>query len=46
MGKFILVAFAILVIVIVVGGGVLAVWHVPAPMARVEHPIPDAQLPH
>ena len=46
MGKFILIALATLVVLIVVGGGVLAVWHVPAPMAHVEHPIPDAQLRH
>lgn len=46
MGKFILIAFATLVVLVVVGGGVLAVWHVPVPMARVEHPISDAQLPH
>ena len=46
MGKFILIAFATLVVLVVVSGGVLAVWHVPAPMAHVEHPIPDAQLPH
>lgn len=46
MGKFILIAFATLVVLVVVGGGVLAVWHVPAPMVRVEHPISDAQLPH
>ncbi|MGH7001063.1 MAG: hypothetical protein ACREEA_06105 [Stellaceae bacterium] len=45
MGKFILIAFATLVVLVVVGGGVLALWHVPAPMAHVEHPIPDAQLP-
>ena len=46
MGKFILIAFATLVVLIVVGAGVLAVWHVPAPMASIEHPISDAQLPH
>lgn len=46
MGKFILIAFATLIVLIVAGGGVLAVWRVPAPMARIEHPISDAQLPH
>ncbi|MGB8182118.1 MAG: hypothetical protein WCF13_07100 [Stellaceae bacterium] len=46
MGKFILIALATLVVLIIVGGGVLMLWHVPAPTARIEHPIPDAQLPH
>ncbi|MGH6969172.1 MAG: hypothetical protein ACREEL_12265 [Stellaceae bacterium] len=45
MGKFILIALAILVVLIIGTGGVLMLWHIPAPTARVEHPIPDAQLP-
>ncbi|MBU6507108.1 MAG: hypothetical protein KGI92_00980 [Alphaproteobacteria bacterium] len=46
MGKFILIALATLVVLVIVGGGVLMLWHVPAPTARVEHPISDAQLAH
>jgi flagellar basal body-associated protein FliL len=46
MGKFILIALATLVVLIVVGGGVLMFWHLPAPTTRVEHPISDARLPH
>ena len=46
MGKFILIALATLVVLIIVGGGVLMLWHVPVPTTRIEHPIPDAQLPH
>lgn len=45
MGKFILIVFATLVVLIVVGGGILMFWDVPAPIARVEHPIPDARFP-
>ncbi|MDE2230065.1 MAG: hypothetical protein KGL11_13640 [Alphaproteobacteria bacterium] len=44
MGKFILVALATLVVLIIGGGGVLMFWHIPAPTARVEHAIPDARL--
>ena len=46
MGKFILIALATLVVLVIVGGGVLMLWHVPAPTARVEHPNSDAQLAH
>lgn len=46
MGKFVLIALATLSVLIVVGGGALMLWHIPAPTARVEHPIPDARLPH
>ena len=45
MGKFILIALATLIVLVVAGGGVLMFWHIPAPTARVEHAIPDARLP-
>ncbi|MDE2166366.1 MAG: hypothetical protein KGJ66_08515 [Alphaproteobacteria bacterium] len=46
MGKFILLALATLVVLIAAGGGVLMFWHIPVPTTRIEHPIPDARLPH
>lgn len=46
MGKFVLIALATLIVLIVASGGALMFWHIPAPTARVEHPIPDARLPH
>lgn len=46
MGKSVLIALAALIALIIGGGGFLMVWHIPAPTARVEHPIPDARLPH
>ncbi|GEM_PF-3509200 len=45
MAKTILFALATLVVLIVVGGGILMFWHIPAPTGHVEHPIPDARLP-
>lgn len=44
MGKFILIALATMVVLIVVAGGVLSLWNVPPPTARVVHPIPDARV--
>jgi flagellar basal body-associated protein FliL len=46
MGKLILIALAVLAVLIIAGGGVLMLWNVPAPSARIEHPISYAQLPH
>jgi flagellar basal body-associated protein FliL len=46
MGKFLLIALAALVVLVVVGGGALMFWHIPAPTTRVVHAIPDARLPH
>jgi small neutral amino acid transporter SnatA (MarC family) len=45
MGKFVLIALAALVVIVVCGAGVLMVWDIPAPSARVERVIPDAKLP-
>jgi len=45
MGKFILIVLATLVVLVVAGAGILMFWDIPAPTARVEHPIPDARLP-
>jgi len=45
MGKFILIAFAVLLIVGSAGAVVLMFWDIPAPTARVERIIPDARFP-
>jgi hypothetical protein len=44
MGKFVLIAIAVLAVVLIGGAGVLMFWDVPAPSAPVEHAIPDAKL--
>jgi hypothetical protein len=46
MGKMILIAIGLLVVVVAGGVGFLAVWDIPAPTAHVEHVIPDARFPH
>jgi small neutral amino acid transporter SnatA (MarC family) len=46
MSKFLLIVLVLIVAVVVIGGGVLMFWDIPAPTARIEHPIPDARLPH
>jgi hypothetical protein len=45
MGKFVLIAVAALVVIVIGAATLLMVWDVPAPSARVEHAIPDAKLP-
>jgi small neutral amino acid transporter SnatA (MarC family) len=45
MGKLLLTAIALLVLVIVAGGAFLMFWNIPAPSARVERVIPDARFP-
>lgn len=45
MGKFALIAVAVLVVVILGGASLLMVLDIPAPSARVERVIPDARLP-
>jgi hypothetical protein len=45
MGKFVLVAAAALVVIVIGIAATLMFWNVPAPSARVEHVIPDAKLP-
>ncbi len=45
MGKFALIAAAVVVVIVLGGATFLMVWDIPAPSARVEHAIPDARLP-
>jgi hypothetical protein len=45
MGKYVLIAAAALVVVIIGVGGFLMFWDIPPPSARVEHVVPDAKLP-
>ena len=45
MAKFVLIAFAVLIVIGIGGAGVLMVWDIPAPSERVERVIPDAKLP-
>jgi hypothetical protein len=45
MGKYALIAAAVLVVVVIGVVGVLMFWNVPAPSARIEHVVPDAKLP-
>lgn len=45
MGKFVLIAATVLVVIALGTAGVLMFWDVPAPSARVEHAIPDSKLP-
>jgi hypothetical protein len=44
MGKFFLLAAAVLLVTILGGAGVLMFWDVPAPSNPIEHAIPDAKL--
>jgi hypothetical protein len=44
MGKFVLIAIAVLAVIILGGAGVLMFWDVPAPSTPIEHAIPDAKL--
>jgi hypothetical protein len=44
MGKFFLLAAAVLLVLVLGGAGVLMFWDVPAPSTPVEHAIPDAKL--
>ncbi len=45
MGKLVLTAIALLVLVIVGGGAFLMFWNIPAPSAHIERVIPDARFP-
>jgi hypothetical protein len=45
MAKFVLMAVAAVVVIVVGGATFLMVWDVPAPTTRVEHAIPDSKLP-
>lgn len=45
MGKYALIAAAVLVVAVIGMVGVLMFWNVPAPSARIEHVVPDAKLP-
>jgi hypothetical protein len=45
MGKFVLIAGALVAVLVVGGATFLMVWDIPAPDARVERVIPDARLP-
>lgn len=45
MAKYVLIAVAALIVVIIAVTGFLMVWDVPAPTARVEKVIPDARFP-
>jgi cytochrome b subunit of formate dehydrogenase len=45
MGKIVLIAAAVLIVIIIGVAGTLMFWDVPAPSARVEHVIPDSKLP-
>lgn len=45
MGKFVLVAAALVVVIVAGTVGTLMFWNVPAPSARIEHVIPNAKLP-
>jgi hypothetical protein len=44
MGKYFLIAVALLLVIVLGGVGVLMFWDVPAPSTPVEHAIPDAKL--
>ena len=44
MGKFFLLAAAVVLVLVLGGAGVLMYWDVPAPSTPVEHAIPDAKL--
>jgi flagellar basal body-associated protein FliL len=44
MGKYLLIAVALLLVIVLGGVGVLMFWDVPAPSTPVEHAIPDAKL--
>jgi hypothetical protein len=46
MGKLVLIAVGVLVVVVAGGAAFLMVWDVPAPTAHVERAIPDARFPH
>ncbi len=45
MGKFVLIAAAALVVIVIGVAAALVLWNPPAPSAEVEHVIPDAKLP-
>jgi hypothetical protein len=45
MGRFFLIAAALLVVILIGGTVFLMVWNIPAPTARVEKVIPDARFP-
>ena len=45
MAKFVLIALAALVVIVIGGTGFLMIWDIPAPSERVERVIPDAKLP-
>jgi small neutral amino acid transporter SnatA (MarC family) len=45
MGRFLLIAAALLVVILIGGTVFLMVWNIPAPTARVEKVIPDARFP-
>jgi hypothetical protein len=45
MGRLILVALALVLVVLIGGGVFLASWNIPAPSKTVEKVIPDARFP-
>jgi hypothetical protein len=45
MGKLVLIALAVIVVLLVGGGVFLAAWDIPAPSTPVEKVIPDAKFP-
>jgi hypothetical protein len=45
MARFVLIALAVLVVIVIGGAGFLMIWDIPAPSERVERVIPDAKLP-
>jgi hypothetical protein len=45
MGKIVLAALAVIVVIVLGVGGFFMFWDVPAPSTRGEHAIPDAKLP-
>lgn len=45
MGRFILIALALVIVVLIGGTVFLMVWDIPAPTAHVEKVIPDARFP-
>jgi hypothetical protein len=46
MGRLVLIAAALLGVVIVAGGLVLAFWDIAPPARHTEHVVPDAKLAH
>lgn len=45
MGKLVLIAIGVVIVVIAGGAAFLSVWNIPAPKMHVERTIPDARFP-